>query len=192
MHVHAQVRQSVSLWNAYVKPNLHFFNAFAMRALRPDGRGRRTWGSVPNLSAPHHSRSASRRRAPRRHPAHGDRGSRPHRQGQAHHRADGSPICRPRETRPPLFGATLEPGTSAPQNRVDGLLTFRHAVSGCFGGVSPGIGEKRTGLADEPQAPPLQEIRTIGLEPTRCYSLEPETSASTNSATCASECCGEI
>ena len=32
-------------------------------------------------------------------------------------------------------------------------------------------------------------IRTNGLEPSRCYSLEPETSASTNSATCAFDWC---
>ena len=33
--------------------------------------------------------------------------------------------------------------------------------------------------------PSFSVIRTNGLEPSRCYSLEPETSASTNSATCA-------
>lgn len=36
--------------------------------------------------------------------------------------------------------------------------------------------------------PSFSVIRTNGLEPSRCYSLEPETSASTNSATCALEC----
>ena len=45
-----------------------------------------------------------------------------------------------------FFGATLEPGTSAPQNRVDGLLTFRHAVSGCFGVFRPESGKSERGL----------------------------------------------
>ena len=36
-------------------------------------------------------------------------------------------------------------------------------------------------------SPHYHLIRTNGLEPSRCYSLEPETSASTNSATCALE-----
>ena len=38
--------------------------------------------------------------------------------------------------------------------------------------------------------PSFSVIRTNGLEPSRCYSLEPETSASTNSATCAFDWCG--
>ena len=38
--------------------------------------------------------------------------------------------------------------------------------------------------------PSFSRIRTNGLEPSRCYSLEPETSASTNSATCAFDWCG--
>ena len=45
-----------------------------------------------------------------------------------------------------LCGATLEPKTSAPQNHVGGLVTFWHAFSGCFGGVSPGIGKIERGL----------------------------------------------
>ncbi len=40
--------------------------------------------------------------------------------------------------------------------------------------------------------PSLSRIRTNGLEPSRCYSLEPETSASTNSATCAFDWCERI
>ena len=43
------------------------------------------------------------------------------------------------------------------------IFGFSGGAFGRFGGVSRGMGKKRAGLADEPQAPPLQEIRTIGL-----------------------------
>ena len=50
------------------------------------------------------------------------------------------------------------------------------------------MGIKQEGVTICIVTPSFSRIRTNGLEPSRCYSLEPETSASTNSATCALEC----
>ena len=70
---------------------------------------------------------------------------------------------------PMAVGARAEKG-------IDGLLTFYPAILCAFTGIWRGNAGKKKGLAANRKPLIFLQIRTIGLEPTRCYSLEPETS----------------
>ncbi|MCQ2367281.1 MAG: hypothetical protein MJ056_09010, partial [Akkermansia sp.] len=58
---------------------------------------------------------------------------------------------------------------------VGGLLAFSHDLLCVFRGIWGEFAGKKKGLAANRKPLIFLQIRTIGLEPTRCYSLEPET-----------------